>query len=625
MQHGDFSTFYALNATNKFGYSAVALGDVNGDGVGDLAVGAHGDNEDGTQAGAVFVLFLNTDGNVKHAQKISNLHGVSAFYTLEAGSGFGVFVAALGDVNGDGVRDLAAGAFADNDGGAGVGAVYVLLLATNGLVVQAQKVSMLRGGLNAFYTLDDNDSFAFSLAALDDFDGDSVGDLAVGAYSDGDGGSSAGAVYVLTLETDGNLKGAHKISMLYGDLSAFYTLEEADLFGISVASLGDFDGNGVTDVAVGAFLDDDNGSDVGAVYVLFLQTDVNVIGAQKLSNLYGNINSFHSLASSDSFGMSISALGDLDGDGVGDLAIGARKDDDGGADAGAVYMVFLEIDATVKRTRKVSMLYGNFNALYTLASSDGFGISVSALGDLNGDGVVDMAVGAFADDDGAVDAGAIYVLNLQDSYCETPSPTVLPPGFCFSSTSTAVRLSSNGKGSEQVPLAELARGDWILSLDQDNKPTFAEIMSLPRGPAAEPFIHIVMAGKVKHELKATLHHTFDTCDSSHNSIKHGVEVFGANIVQAKDLKAGDCLHTTDGKRTVHSVKHMAHKADDIAYSIQLSDNAHTVAIGGVFTHAIGYTSLPGQHAQSHGKDKKTTLRESQFNYGHAYLRHLPHR
>jgi len=70
---------------------------------------------------------------------------------------------------------------------------------------------------------------------------------------------------------------------------------------------------------------------------------------------------------------------------------------------------------------------------------------------------------------------------------------------------------------------------------------------------------------------------------------------------------------------------MAHKADDIAYSIQLSDNAHTVAIGGVFTHAIGYTSLPGQHTQSHGKDKKTTLRESKFNYGHAYLRHLPHR
>jgi len=161
------------------------------------------------------VLFLKTDGHVKHAQKISNLHGdVSAFYTLEAGSGFGVSVAALGDVNGDGVRDMATGAFADNDGGAGVGAVYVLLLATNGRVVQAQKVSMLYGGLNAFYTLDDNDSFAFSLAALDDFDGDSVGDLAVGAYSDGDGGSSAGAVYVLTLETDGNLKGAHKISML---------------------------------------------------------------------------------------------------------------------------------------------------------------------------------------------------------------------------------------------------------------------------------------------------------------------------------------------------------------------------------------------------------------------------
>jgi len=70
--------------------------------------------------------------------------------------------------------------------------------------------------------------------------------------------------------------------------------------------------------------------------------------------------------------------------------------------------------------------YGNFNTFYTIDADDRFGSSVASLGDLDGDGVVDLAVGAFLDDDGGTGAGAAYIVSLEQTYCETPSPTVTP-------------------------------------------------------------------------------------------------------------------------------------------------------------------------------------------------------
>ena len=94
------------------------------------------------------------------AQKISNLEGgLAAFYTLDSDDRFGHSAVALGDVNGDGITDLAVGAPRDNDGADGAGAVYVLFM--NVTVISAQKISNLHGGLSAFYTLDAYDGFGW--------------------------------------------------------------------------------------------------------------------------------------------------------------------------------------------------------------------------------------------------------------------------------------------------------------------------------------------------------------------------------------------------------------------------------------------------------------------------------
>jgi len=69
----------------------------------------------------------------------------------------------------------------------------------------------------------------------------------------------------------------------------------------------------------------------------------------------------------------------------------------------------------------------------------------------------------------------------------------------------------------------------------------------------------------------------------------------ANFIEAKDIRAGDCLHTADGEAVVHSAKHIDYKDEDEVYSIKLAGSIGTVAIGGVFTHAIGHIQLRGAH------------------------------
>jgi len=300
----------------------------------------------------------------------------------------------------------------------------------------------------------------------------------------------------------------------------------------------------------------------------------------------------------------IEALGDIDGNGMVDLVVGARHDGDGSYIAGAVYVIYMETDGDVSSAQKISNQYGNFNSFYTMYSEH-FGFSVTGLGDVDGDGVMDLAVGAPLDDGVNTDVGAVYLVNLQQTYCETPSPTAIPApnptattvaatddgtntGTCYHHTSTVTRLAADGGSASQVALTDLKEGHRILALDEHATPVFATVEALPRGPSTEPFMHIMMTGKGNQGLKATLHHTFDTCASKRHPSTHAAESYATAVVMAKDIKAGDCLHTADGRRLVSSATLAVVEEGDVTYSIKLADGMSTVAIGGVFTHAMGH-------------------------------------
>ncbi len=334
-----------LDNLDEFGSSVAFLGDLDGAGpsVGALAVGAVFDDDGGTDRGAVYILFLAANGTVLSSQKISDLVNFPGT-PLDNLDEFGSSVASLGDLDGGGPSTgaLAVGAGGDDDGGADRGAVYILFLDTAGTVLSSQKIS---DTVNLPGTpLDNLDDFGTSVAGLGDLDGGgpSVFALAAGAALDDDGGIDRGAVYILFLDTAATVLSSQKLSNTQGNFNDF--LSDLDEFGGALASMVDIDGTGggVTALAVGVAGDDDGGEDRGALHILFLKSDGTCNASQKISDFYGSFPV--ALDNLDSFGASVTYLGDLDGAGpsFAAIAVGAPGDDDGGTDRGAAYILFLD-------------------------------------------------------------------------------------------------------------------------------------------------------------------------------------------------------------------------------------------------------------------------------------------
>ena len=223
---------------DRFGSAVAALGDLDGDGVKDLAVGARGDDTGGRYRGAVHVLFLNANGTIKSLQKIVGRTGTP---DLAAGVKFGSAVTSIGDLDGDGVHDLAVGAPVLY-GVSRLAAVHVLFMRPDGTVRASQR---LDNGTGNGLVIVHNDYFGHSVAAIGDLDGDGLTELAVGASKEG---SLSGAVHVLFMNVDGTVKSRQKITH---NLGGGPTLAERDRFGTAVASMGDLDGDGIGDLAVG--------------------------------------------------------------------------------------------------------------------------------------------------------------------------------------------------------------------------------------------------------------------------------------------------------------------------------------------------------------------------------------
>ena len=357
---------------------------------------------------------------------------------LSDGDRFGSSIATIGDLNEDGVQDIAVGAIRDDEGGNNRGAMHIIMLNTDG---SAKDIFEINSSTENGPILDDNDEFGFSVSGLGDLNDDGVEDIVVGAHADDAGGSGRGAVHIMFLDANGSPVKTVEINSLTNGGPALSTF---DNFGSSVANIGDLNGDGVQDIAVGAPRDDEGGADRGAVHIILLNNDGTPSQTVEINS---NTSNGPELSDDDRFGHSVVNIDDLNLDGVQDIAVGAIRDDEGGNNRGAVHIVLLSADGTPKSTVEINSSTINGPVL---DDNDEFAFAIASLGDLDGDGVQDIVVGAHGDDEGGSGRGTVHVIFLTTD--GAPKSTV----EVNSSTANGPMLSTfDNFGASVASLADL--------------------------------------------------------------------------------------------------------------------------------------------------------------------------
>ena len=380
------------NNVDNSGYSVAVIGDMNGDGHADLLIGAYG-YLSGSSKGRSYVVFGGPGVGSSGVISLSNLTGVNGFKLdgENPGDQSGASVGTAGDINGDGYADLVIGADAypghNNKGrsyvvfgGPGVGSGEVLSLSSltgaNGFKLDGEN---------------NNDASGTSVGPAGDINNDGHTDLFIGAnwYPGGNhkgrgyvifGGPEMGGSEIFTLS---NLNGANGFK-LDGE-------NNGDFSSQSFSAVGDINGDGHSDLIIGAY----GYLGKGRSYAVFGGTGVGSSGGIALSDLNGaNGFKLDGESGGDRSGVSVGAA-DINDDGYADLIIGAQGYPESSF-RGRSYVVFGGLGVGQSGDLPLSSLNGsNGFKLDGENNNDYSGYSVSAAGDINGDGVADLLIGAY--------------------------------------------------------------------------------------------------------------------------------------------------------------------------------------------------------------------------------------
>jgi len=399
-------------AGDQAGFSVDGAGDVNGDGLDDIILGAPFGDGATADSGVAYVVFGKTGGaDVTLADLAAGIGGFAI--TGEArNERAGYSVAGAGDVNNDGLADLIVGApFNNNSGGTDAGAAYLVFGKTTGATVDLGDVAAGSGGFKIWGEAA-NDVAGWSVDGIGDLNNDGFDDIILGAYRHDnvftDTGND-GTAYVIFGKSSGTAIDLDAVAASNAGGFRIFGQPEKDYVGYSVAGLGDVNGDGVGDFAVGVPLNDNNMAfDRGAVFVAFGDPNGGTdIDTRALGRGDGGFR-IRGAAARDEAGTAVAGAGDFNGDGLADILVGAAFHNDGGVDNGAAYVVFGQAAGTAI---ELALLGTAGVKIIGEAAGDFAGYALSSAGDVNGDGRADVLIGAYGHDRGAdTDAGAAYVV-----------------------------------------------------------------------------------------------------------------------------------------------------------------------------------------------------------------------
>ena len=382
------------NSTDHAGRAVANAGDVDGDGLDDILIGAP-DSDDqvcgGDVAGEAYIVLGSSLGSQ------TDIRLANADYTFYPNSEYqavGSSVSSAGDVDGDGLDDILIGAPMTSINEYADGVTY--------LVLGSQLTTNSEFDLsNAQYIFTGENVVDYSgarVASAGDVDGDGLDDIMIASYYDDTNASQAGAAYLIL----GSNLGASGTYSLSSASYKFVGENESDTFG-HIASAGDVDGDGLDDIIVSA-QNYPSGDALGKSYLFFGSslTQTGLVSLTDADYTFTGVNSI------DVAGYNIDSFGDLDSDGRDDLIISAPGVDHNGASAGAIYIVLAsQLGTTVDielNTAAYAVLGNTSHPIYHAVNA----------GDTDGDGLDDLLIGSPYDETNVQGAGKAYLISSAD-------------------------------------------------------------------------------------------------------------------------------------------------------------------------------------------------------------------
>ena len=362
------------------GQSIAGAGDVNGDGYDDILIGAIENDEGGYDTGQVYLILGDEAGTFSMDTNLSQAD--ASFIGEVASDSAGQSIAGAGDVNGDGYDDILIGAIENDEGGDRAGQIYLIFGNESEYLSMDTDLSQADASFIGEVAVD---RAGESIAGAGDINADGYDDILIGAPYNDEGGvmGNAGQVYLIFGNTSENF---NQDTDLAQSSASFLGINDDHKAGFDITGAGDMNADGYDDILIGAI-----GSGVaGRVFLIFgdeaeifsMDTDLGQADA-----------SFRGEAEGDSVGGAISSAGDVNYDGYDDILIGAYGNDEGGDSAGQTYLIYGNESDSFSLNINLAQADASF-----IGEDDNInaGYAVAGGGDVNGDGVDDIIIGAYA-------------------------------------------------------------------------------------------------------------------------------------------------------------------------------------------------------------------------------------